>query len=498
MLFTLNKSNFVTSFSKINVNVNGENITGEKGETIRDLLIKNNIQVPSLCGGHQTCNLCKVLVDNELKLACSTQIKDGMTISTKSENIKKDVLQQMHKFQSTPNVDNAIKTVENDKYKPTYIDNTTNSIQVDYSKCIDCGSCIRTCGSDVLIKDGHVQPSGGFGLKAAGCTACGKCVENCPAKAITYTNNIHFYKEALSEKKTAKVGVLDMSILYELEDEFKLPIGSVSLNDILCLLKNLGFDYFLDSTLLCDYDIINDAARINRNRSKGLSLTIGSFCQSLLKKILRVDPIGSDQVARVFLGPETHFTTFVVSGCYAKRGSSTNIIGSPYKYSSVGISPEEFFELIREKCGTKSIETLFNGSPCEALPLGSREGVRADCAERFTDSVIRTYCKNYLGVDIQPLHFNKIHKTIEIANFNIFEGQKLVAAVADRRKGFDLLIKKNISNLMFISPRECPPPPGPDLILERKDVEAETRKIKLAYDNEAVQQIWKSIKRKEF
>ena len=288
-----------------------------------------------------------------------------------------------------------------------------------------------------------------------------------------------------------------MSILYELEDEFKIPIGRMNLNDLLCLLKNLGFDYFLDSTILCDYDIVNDANRLYRNRSKGKFLTIGSFCQSLMKKILRIDPIGSDQIAKVFLGPNENFTTFVISGCYAKRGSSTVPKCGTNNYSSVGISPDEFFTLIKEKLGSNSIESLFNGSPCIPLPLGSREGVRADTAERFTDSVIRTYCSDLIGVDIEPLKFKRIDKLIEIADFSIFEDQKLVVGVGDKRKGFDKLLKSNISNLMYISPRECPPDGGPDPILDRKDVEAETRKIKRSWDNEAVQKVWKELRRVE-
>ena len=148
----------------------------------------------------------------------------------------------MKNLEKASNVENAIKTVEKEKHKPTYIDITTNSVQIDNSKCIDCGTCIDTCGSHVLIKDGHVQPAGGFGLRAAGCTACGKCVETCPTHAITYTNNIPAYKEAFAETLTAKVAVLDMSILYHLEKEFKLPFGSLKLDDVLVMLKNLGFD----------------------------------------------------------------------------------------------------------------------------------------------------------------------------------------------------------------------------------------------------------------
>lgn len=47
--------------------------------------------------------------------------------------------------------------VQNDKFKPTYIDDTTNSIRVDYSKCIDCGTCLENCSGGFLIKDGHIQ-----------------------------------------------------------------------------------------------------------------------------------------------------------------------------------------------------------------------------------------------------------------------------------------------------------------------------------------------------
>lgn len=376
------------------------------------------------------------------------------------------------------------------------IDTTTNSVKVDYSKCTDCGSCIKTCGGDVLKKTTHVRPVNPNGLKESGCTACGKCAETCPVKAITYTDNLPLFKKAFETKGKAKVGVLDMSILYELEEEFKLPIGRISLTDLLCLLKNLGFDFFLDSTLLCDYDIINDANRLYTNRAKGQFLTVGSFCQSLYKKILKIDPVGSDQVADVFLRSEAKdFTTFVVSGCYAKRGSSTVLKNGSSEFSSVGISPEEFYSIIREKCQSNGIESLFVGSPCISLPLGSREGVRADCAERFTDSVIRTYCEYLLGIKINPLQFSKVDRFIELANFEIFQNQKLTAAVVNKKIGFNKLMKMDLNNLMYISPRECPPGDGPDYILQRKDVEAETRNVKRSWENEAVQKVWKELRK---
>lgn len=82
--------------------------------------------------------------------------------------------------------------VQNDKYKPTYIDDTTNSIRVDYSKCIDCGTCLENCGGGFLIKDGHIQAFWGFGLKASGCTSCGKCAESFTQTTFHY-KGMHFW-----------------------------------------------------------------------------------------------------------------------------------------------------------------------------------------------------------------------------------------------------------------------------------------------------------------
>jgi polyferredoxin len=53
-------------------------------------------------------------------------------------------------------------------------------IQVDYDKCIACGTCERTCPSTVMgaiLKRDRVIPD---------CFACGTCIESCPAQAIAF------------------------------------------------------------------------------------------------------------------------------------------------------------------------------------------------------------------------------------------------------------------------------------------------------------------------
>ena len=234
-----------------------------------------------------------------------------------------------------------------------------------------------------------------------------------------------------------------------------------------------------------------------RHKTKGFSQTIGAFCVSLLKKLINVDPVGAEQVAEVFLGSEALYTTFVVSGCYSRRSFSTLIIGQPYKYLSVGVTNNEFFSIIREKCGN-NIESLFKGTPCKSFPLGSKEGCRADTAERFTDSVIRTYGATHLGVEIDPLEFKKINDMISLSNFNITQTHQLCAAIVNREKGFHELMKMDLNNLVYITPRECPPTTsGPDECLKRKDQEADKRRIRQSRDNDAAQEIWRHFRKLE-
>ena len=326
--------------------------------------------------------------------------------------------------------------------------------------------------------------------------SCGGCVNVCPVKAISYTNNIHLYKDAFIENKYPKVAALDIWMANGIEEAFNLPKESVKLNDILCLLKNLGFDYFFDNSLMNDVAIINDAMKIKRDRSKGIKTTIGTSCFSLLKKILKINPVLPYQMANVLLDNEKNFTTFAVSGCFSLRGLS-NVKSDNNNYLSVGISPNEFISIIKEKLNNKPIDSLFNGSPCKNLPLASSEGVMVTSDEANADFAIRTYFSNFEGKEIKPLQFKKADRTFEIAIFDDSNGKKFKAAVAFRKLGFDKLMKKKINDLFYVLPVECSSHSLDDDTINRIKKEAETRKIKKSWKNEAAMKIWKCLRQNE-
>lgn len=53
-------------------------------------------------------------------------------------------------------------------------------IQIESSRCIGCGACVKDCVAGILsLESGKVQ------AKEAGCIACGHCYAVCPKEAIT-------------------------------------------------------------------------------------------------------------------------------------------------------------------------------------------------------------------------------------------------------------------------------------------------------------------------
>ncbi len=63
------------------VNVDGNVLYGEKGETLSDILIRNNMAVEHPCGGKGTCGKCIVLVNGKAELSCKYEVAEDITVS---------------------------------------------------------------------------------------------------------------------------------------------------------------------------------------------------------------------------------------------------------------------------------------------------------------------------------------------------------------------------------------------------------------------------------
>jgi formate dehydrogenase major subunit len=79
---------------KIRLTINGQEFEGAVGDTILQVAKQNDIHIPTLCFNEvlrpiESCRLCVVRVEGEehLQASCSTQIQEGMVVTTSSDEI---------------------------------------------------------------------------------------------------------------------------------------------------------------------------------------------------------------------------------------------------------------------------------------------------------------------------------------------------------------------------------------------------------------------------
>lgn len=79
---------------EINLVLNGNNVTGNQGETILEVAERHGIKIPTLCNDkriepYTSCYICVVEVEGMrgLQPACSTKISEGMKVTTDNEKV---------------------------------------------------------------------------------------------------------------------------------------------------------------------------------------------------------------------------------------------------------------------------------------------------------------------------------------------------------------------------------------------------------------------------
>ncbi len=200
----------------LTVRINDKVYSANPGETIIDVLKRNNIYVPHVCLNEglvpiESCDTCLVRVNGKLMRACSTRVEDGMTITTnddKSKRARKEAISRIlryHKLYCTVCENNngdcvlheaVIKEkVFHQKYveKPYSLDDSGPFYVYDPAQCILCGRCVEACQdfavNEVIWIDWNLNPprvvwDQGNPIGNSSCVNCGTCVTVCPVNAL--------------------------------------------------------------------------------------------------------------------------------------------------------------------------------------------------------------------------------------------------------------------------------------------------------------------------
>jgi NADH-quinone oxidoreductase subunit G len=239
--------------SNITITIDGREVQTQEGEFILNAARANDIFIPAICyltrcSPTLACRICLVEADGKQVYACNAKAKEGMVVSTSTENIE----QERRAIMEVYDVNHPLQCGVCDQSGECELQNYTLEMGVDsqsYSVpdvarpssdwghihydpglCIVCERCVTVCkdmigdnalktvprGSESISdeqkesmpKDAYAMwnklNKSVIGLAAGGdmldCTSCGECASVCPVGALVdtdymYTSNAWEHKQ---------------------------------------------------------------------------------------------------------------------------------------------------------------------------------------------------------------------------------------------------------------------------------------------------------------
>lgn len=181
--------------SEIKLEIDGEEVTAEEGQTVLEVATEMGIEIPTHCY-HRTyepaglCRLCLVEVripggKPELKASCTYPVQENLVVKTNTDKVLRTrkltaelLLARCPESETVKEISENLG-IEELRFSPKNLD------------CTLCGLCVRACetaiGESVITFAGRgpdrkiITP---FELSSEECEGCGACAAVCPTGAI--------------------------------------------------------------------------------------------------------------------------------------------------------------------------------------------------------------------------------------------------------------------------------------------------------------------------
>lgn len=154
------------------------------------------------------------------------------------------------------------------------------AIEKDYSKCISCGYCVKTCRDEVTVARMYEIDKSRKPI----CINCGQCVNMCPTESIHEKFDYLRLKKLLKDKSIVKTVSVAPAVRVAIGEEFGASLGENLEGKVVMALRKLGFDYVFDITFGADLTIMEEAMElVNRIKNKGTLPMFTSCCPAWVK-----------------------------------------------------------------------------------------------------------------------------------------------------------------------------------------------------------------------
>ena len=404
------------------------------------------------------------------------------------------------------------------------------AIEKDYSKCISCGYCVKTCRDEVTVAimyeiDKSIKPI---------CINCGQCVNMCPTESIHEKFDYLRLQKLLKDKSFVKTVSIAPAVRVAIGEEFGGDLGENLEGKVVTALRKLGFDYVFDITFGADLTIMEEAMElVNRIKNKGVLPMFTSCCPAWVKYAEIFYPefipnlssckspitMQSTMIKTYFTGKKNikakDILNVVIAPCTAKKSEikRKEINRSGCDDTDFVLTTRELALLLKEEgIDLKSLDDSKFDSP---LGKGSSAGLIFGNSGGVLEAALRTAYYYLTGENLskEKLVFNEVRGMVGIKEASVMiDDLEIKVAVANGMKNAKILLDKIKSgevNYHFVEVMNClggciaggGQPKSTLLNLNKSKLarmngiykEDEKSKVRLCHENPEIKEIYKDF-----
>ncbi|QOR36363.1 iron hydrogenase small subunit [Clostridium sp. 'deep sea'] len=359
----------------VTLTIDGRQVTVPAGTTVLEAAKQLGIDIPTLCylpkiNEIGACRVCVVEIEGarNLEPSCIYKVREGMVVKTNSpraraaRKINTELILSDHAHDCLVCDRNnncelqslaarlGIREYRFEGAKNNIpIDNSSESIFRDPSKCINCRRCIAVCAQ---IQGVHALGAADRGFESAivpaqhkpladiSCVNCGQCTLVCPTGALTEVNHVTRVSRALANPNKHVVVQTAPATRVALGEEFGFEPGANVKGRMVAALRQLGFDAVFDTDFTADLTIMEEGTELIDRLTNGGVLPMITSCSPGWIKFI-----------------EHNFPTMLpnLSTCKSPQ-QMFGALAKTYYPESQGIDPKEIYSVSIMPCTAKKFE----------------------------------------------------------------------------------------------------------------------------------------------